>query len=495
MSETAINETILESVEPITAVAAETTKQNFINPEWRDDALYNFVSANQDVLVNVDGQVITISAAMNAHNGPWTAENEPNLLAYAQYLVANRLNETEEEEKEKTAEEEPQAESEENNVTQETNEKVTPDEKAPAVEQPVETQTNAQTNPVETQTITVGQAETAPVDNFYEIESEIEQTVSLQQAGPQNLEALTVNQTNIRTLSGSENPNPKEAKSNITPTTLEKTLNQTTPDNLEFKNQPIASIQELETIEPEQTPTYEIPDMVEHFDIVGETTTIYDDVLSFGEDAPDGLSTDAELIEPAEFIEGELVLIDHTSQLDLEFIDHPVEFDINEPILIFENSESEQGLTEPQRVEVNQTFAQLVEVVTVEESKAIETAQETIVGIINIVASYEKNDLEMSEDEALAELEELFVELFESLQIEYSEEMPKTFARLALHGNLLDQLEKLLSQDQIELLLGKGTNEAIPQILIGTDPSQNFVAQVYALGRSALQLADLALAA
>lgn len=63
----------------------------YINPEWDDDALFNLISANQDVLVDVDGSIMTLSAAMNEHPGPWTPENEPNLIAYAEALLAKDL--------------------------------------------------------------------------------------------------------------------------------------------------------------------------------------------------------------------------------------------------------------------------------------------------------------------------------------------------------------------------------------------------------------------
>lgn len=67
----------------------------YINPEWQDDALYNLICANQDVLVNVGGEVMTLSAAMNQHPGPWTPENESNLIAYAEKLLVGVLIEPE----------------------------------------------------------------------------------------------------------------------------------------------------------------------------------------------------------------------------------------------------------------------------------------------------------------------------------------------------------------------------------------------------------------
>lgn len=63
----------------------------YINPEWDDDELYNLICANQDVLVDVSGDTMTLSAAMNQHPGPWIPENEANLIAYAEGLLAGAL--------------------------------------------------------------------------------------------------------------------------------------------------------------------------------------------------------------------------------------------------------------------------------------------------------------------------------------------------------------------------------------------------------------------
>jgi hypothetical protein len=61
----------------------------YINPDWNDDALYNLICANQDALVEVCGRMMTLSEAMNAHPGPWIPENEANLMAYAENLLAS----------------------------------------------------------------------------------------------------------------------------------------------------------------------------------------------------------------------------------------------------------------------------------------------------------------------------------------------------------------------------------------------------------------------
>jgi len=89
-----LNETLYyePAYEPVgDALAAEFDYQvpEYINPEWDDDALYHLICANQDVLVDVSGNVMTLSAAMNQHPGPWTPENEANLIAYAEGLLAN----------------------------------------------------------------------------------------------------------------------------------------------------------------------------------------------------------------------------------------------------------------------------------------------------------------------------------------------------------------------------------------------------------------------
>ena len=91
MNETLYVEPAHPVIEDDFVVGLEQYVPEHINPDWHDDALYDLICANQDVLVEVDGCVITLSDAMNRHPGPWTPENEVNLIAYAESLLAAGL--------------------------------------------------------------------------------------------------------------------------------------------------------------------------------------------------------------------------------------------------------------------------------------------------------------------------------------------------------------------------------------------------------------------
>lgn len=98
MSEMVANSAVIESVPQHEAEQTTENMPEYIDPTWDDDALYNLVQQNQDVLVRVEwlgDAVMTVSQAMNSHPGPWTAENEAALIMVVHGLLANRVTEEE----------------------------------------------------------------------------------------------------------------------------------------------------------------------------------------------------------------------------------------------------------------------------------------------------------------------------------------------------------------------------------------------------------------
>lgn len=78
---------------------------DYIDPDWDDTALYDLVNANADVRVRLGGGVVTVSEAVCAlPKSMWTADNQPNIIAYVEGLLANRVEETEELKEERTEE-------------------------------------------------------------------------------------------------------------------------------------------------------------------------------------------------------------------------------------------------------------------------------------------------------------------------------------------------------------------------------------------------------
>lgn len=93
MNETLYYEPSFEGLEDPIMIDLDNQIPEYINPEWNDDVLYTLICENQNVLVEVDGVTMTLSSAMNQHPGPWIPENEGNLIAFAEMLLAKKVEE------------------------------------------------------------------------------------------------------------------------------------------------------------------------------------------------------------------------------------------------------------------------------------------------------------------------------------------------------------------------------------------------------------------
>jgi hypothetical protein len=90
------------------------------------------------------------------------------------------------------------------------------------------------------------------------------------------------------------------------------------------------------------------------------------------------------------------------------------------------------------------------------------------------------------------ELEELFIELFDILSIEYTPELIESLTHLTLKLHLIEEIKKLKEEEEIEETpQGSGTHEIIKKLLMAISSIKKYIANTYAIGKSALQLYKL----
>jgi hypothetical protein len=91
--------------------------------------------------------------------------------------------------------------------------------------------------------------------------------------------------------------------------------------------------------------------------------------------------------------------------------------------------------------------------------------------------------------EAEEELKELFKQLFDHVEIEYSPKLIESCVNLALQGNLSDLIPKI-EQENVDAYAaqGTGTHEVITQLLATISSIKKSIQHAYQLGKSTLQL-------
>jgi hypothetical protein len=91
--------------------------------------------------------------------------------------------------------------------------------------------------------------------------------------------------------------------------------------------------------------------------------------------------------------------------------------------------------------------------------------------------------------EAEEELKELFKQLFDHVEIEYSPKLIESCVNLALQGNLSDLIPKI-EQENVDAYAaqGTGTHEVITQLLATISSIKKSIQHAYQIGKSALQL-------
>ncbi|HEU5005175.1 MAG TPA: hypothetical protein VFT49_03775 [Candidatus Saccharimonadales bacterium] len=211
----------------------------------------------------------------------------------------------------------------------------------------------------------------------------------------------------------------------------------------------------------------------------------------------------AEVYKFASFIEGEEVWIEHFGEPEDERIEDPIlvaedgvfEFEkLQENFLSMEvevRTERPEQLVETAAMieAVQEPFTQLVEKIESSEPEEIEIANEIINKIIEVPIRLESQTEELiSEEQAEAELIELYEELFEYMQIEYTPELVEALVKLTLKWNLIDEIKKTKKEEGDELRAQDGTHEIIKKIIVMLSKIKKAIMHAGRIGRSAMRL-------
>jgi hypothetical protein len=139
--------------------------------------------------------------------------------------------------------------------------------------------------------------------------------------------------------------------------------------------------------------------------------------------------------------------------------------------------------------EVENTLIALMEYIETSDAETAETVNEILDKIIELGVKLEGEITEITpaEVEVQEELEELFIELLDTLGMDYSMESIETLARMIVEWQPND-IEELDMYELEGLLNDSGTHEAIKQLLAGLGNRKNASMPIFVIGRSALQL-------
>jgi len=435
----------------------------YINPAWDDDALYDLICANQDVLVDVSGVIMTLSDAMNQHPGPWTPENEANLVAYAEDLLMKTLLEPREPEEQMPDEAvvEPALD-----VTQQEDLSVLnvmkQDQSDSKIEEPIVPKETAPSPPPKMPSVTRSEP-TIPIHTEPVVKSDnkiIDKPVEY------------VN--TLETLNRSAEPDSRtETTEQILKTipSIEveqvRTHEEILPPESVFEMTEINGASELA-----EDPYVEIERFVESIVLEKDMNRPVDEVV-----------TD-ELIEPPFFEDGHEPE-DDVSELILDAVRHDPLFEDVADVIINDEESSPAPLQFEQvdvvAEEVESVFAQLAELVDANTSEDNERIATILGKILDTPVELGIKNIE--------EWERVYTELFVAANITCTSELVESLAVLTIKWNLADELERLetVSYDTSESENG-AARAMVKKLLVAITNVLQTVRHVFAIGNYALRL-------
>jgi hypothetical protein len=465
-------------------------------------ALDPILAVHADTIViceRLGGVEMTLSQAVNtiwspSDKGAMVKEGLPGVLAEIQRMLNNRKEKSEE--KEEKLEEEPakkedadQKEQADKSVadTDRQSEKAIHVTKQPEPSKSL--QENSQASGRSTTPTTAGVAASHVQNESKQTNQNIAKAET-----PDNSSDGSVNVNSADTLGTAETPAHKGGKaiSSGGGTSIDKA--RTSPDRPQVVDRATVSPDlPKETIavsaESEQTELSDSPSQLTDEEIeVIEDASIYT-AIEYEENA-----------DLTDFIEGEELLIDYlddTAPEDIENVLNPEEAlvyrfsdesDLPDQIENTSPEQSHQISLSAEEIEVS--LIQLAEVIEVSEPEITEKVNEILDKIIEMPVKLEAQTSEnITEVNVQEELEELFIELFDILSIEYTPELIQSLAYLTLRLHLVDEIEKLKEGEEMnETPQSSGTHEIIKKLLTGISNLKKAIANSYAIGKSALRL-------
>jgi hypothetical protein len=503
----------------VNVVETYASKTEIKDPSW-GDGLTNYVMANQHELVRcpwMGGAEVTLGEAMTTYSYPpnMTEEDVPAVRAVVNELLANRVRENEEDKIGEVEEEaEPKEEPSEENSNAELEEKVPV--KTNDVGQNRNAEPQAHKKPISPRAVN----EEKPEPKFSEPQDLTDYKAgALSKAQSNNIAASELG-NDARQLSH-ETPQVTPAK--IASSTSESTayaaspynargskpatITSSTSENSAQKSEIGAQLarDNPETITGHEGPVNNSP---------GDAAGLIDEKFAQAEGGPtftvldqrigtdELINFDEEEISPNS-IKDDFDSDDRYSDLPgLEFLEDEVV--VGEKAIILPKTENILGEPEqtentnaeqPEQVDFDfgraeDLLAVLSEYIESSEPEAAKAANELLYKINGVLAKLEADDVEdiINEAEFEEELEELFIELFDSLGINYTPKLAKSLALLTVKLHLADKIGKLKEEETDETSQDNGTHENIKKPLVGSNTIRNVMPQVCAIGKSALQL-------
>lgn len=270
----------------------------------------------------------------------------------------------------------------------------------------------------------------------------------------------------------------------------------------------IAELELPESESPEPKPSFsalEIPE--DNLDPATETIEVIGD-----EPEIDSAEHQAETDNFDESLESEEIIISHF-ETELEFDDdlvfgqpaeeltedyfEPAELSAYDPkpadVLQFNQAADNEQIIQidPTFKAVEDSLTQLGECIEIAEAEVAKTVNEIMDKIAEVPARLDPatDEAVIDENQAKAELEELFTELLEIMEIDYTPELVESLARLTIHLHLTGKIKELESRNEIdETPQGYGTHEIIKQLLTSLSTFDRPFEYAWALGRSVLGL-------
>jgi hypothetical protein len=201
--------------------------------------------------------------------------------------------------------------------------------------------------------------------------------------------------------------------------------------------------------------------------------------------------------------QAEALIINHqietTPHADTQLVDMPIALELEEATVI--QLQAEESLvrhidsTSEQLVEVDlnvqeigDALLEIAEQIEISEPKKAEAALEILDKITEAITRFEQQgkDEVMTELELQGELEELFTELFEQLGIDYTPELIKSLARLAIQKHSVEHVK--VFNEEGDATQDIGTHEVITKLLIGASNIKKAMENVCVIGKSAIHL-------
>lgn len=212
-----------------------------------------------------------------------------------------------------------------------------------------------------------------------------------------------------------------------------------------------------------------------------------------GDDEPDQrLSTDEQWQAPKEFVEHELAEAQTSGVFILPAQEIPT---FKAPEFMQDSPEAVNTLSVPVE-EVEQAVLQIADGVENLEAKQKKEAYQLLDEVVRTIvesqiqaeSNIENLETALETENMEQALKELFIQLFNQVEIEYSHELIESCVKLVLQGDMSKLIAEIEPNQATDIFQDRGTHEVIKQLLAALNDLKKSVIHAYEIGKSALRL-------